>query len=800
MIKRLIPILGLLATVPVSCTRDPGDGESVSTFAVSADDAWGITDTKSLLSDGSVESNVSCMSIGLYCEGNLRTAAHYASASGKLKLENRDDYTVYALVNMGDMSHAFPENESEVGEISYRLQSYDQGPGSINAAGIPMAGSAHFTSGGTEEVEIPVKRLLAKVTANMKADWPGGKIRRAFVGNMNGVLKPFGRSVLTRPEDVFTLSVESGTPESPSASASLILYVPENLQGEISGIGSSEEKSPDANLEVMNKGSLLTFLQVEVEGDGLYSGLMTYRNFLGNNATGNFDIERNCSYIWDINYSEDKLSRAEWKYDSSALEDLRSISVESPVLFFPGMTITLSDYVSANIPINTIGWSARIMQTPDKDDPIETVLNPSDISGPSFETVSMIHAEDLRNIIVGIYPLSNPTAKLRKEIKMYAAEQYIFWKNTRSGKYYIYPGRTADTEANYVASYYEDDDDWPVTVYFKGKGGRDWFWTDSPASGISSQYLGDTGKEYELIRYSADPATLPGECELVLSTYDGYRDKATLHICDTRFIKWTDRSNAVPSSGNNFSSYKFMSENKIAVTLPPGSQYASARGLTFTQFNTPFSFIAGDRSADIKSLNPRLSGYPFEGKSLLNSNWSDRIGINYSSSMGTYGMYGDNSMSGYLNLIPAVNTTLTNSGQYTVRIFAKNGYNDATRHTIEARIICAQSGTYYELVLIPAISKVQLGSTITLKPVLYVIEIQGPNEVSYRRTELSPTSSYLTWNGAPGGVFTATEPGNYRVSCSYLGGRSIGYADIEVSSSDIDIYGDWDGGGSEILD
>gem|GEM_PF-5966930 len=783
----------------LSCTEDPLRQEGTACFSITASGNWGMPATKSLLTDPSIESKVTCVSIGVYTGGNLLTSRHFTSAGGTLKLENGEDFTVYALVNMGDMMSAFPARESALEGITYRLQSYDTGAGSINAMGIPMAGSASFRGGECVNVDIPVKRLLAKVTANLRTDWTGGKVAQVYVHNMNAVLKPFGRSAISSPEDVFTLSVESGSPEAPASSASIVLYVPENLQGNVTGIASSEEKSPQHNPEVSNKKDRLTYLQVEATGSGLYSGSMTYRSYLGNDETGNFDIIRDCAYIWNITYSEDKLSENQWKYDSS-LEDLRYLRVVSPVFLLPGQAVSISDFVESNLPVNTIGWSAWIRPSSVREHPIETVLNPCNLDGPSFETVSDLHPEDMANLYVSVFPLNNPRSNLYGEIKMYVADQAISWMHTRKRKYYIYPGRVTYAEPCYSAIYYDEDDDGRESVVIKGKGGTDWFWTETPADGITSEYLGDTGQEYEQIRYSASPTALPGEYNITAYTKDNARESATLHVNDTRFIKWLDCSSSVPSPSSNFSSYKHLSDNKIVITLPSGSNYAKTTGSRFLSANTPFRFIAGDRSADIETVNPALPGYVFEGKTLLAGNWTDRIGIGYSSGMTTDNMYGASSKSGYLNLIPRITSNLADDSKFTISIYAKNGYDDATRHTIEARIITGDDRTNYELVLLPAISRVIVGASITFTPVLYEIVTHDWNDVRYDRTELSPGNPRLSWNGAPSGVFTATEPGNYRVSCSYQNGLTIGYADIEVISSDVDISGNWDIEGPSILE
>ena len=798
--RAVILIFTFLALV--SCSRD-AKGDGVLSFrAAPAMDSRETAGTKSLLDEHTIDTRISCMSLGLYSNGTLVASRHFESTKGRIKLENAEDFTAYALVNMGNMCGEFPVSESGIEDICYRLQSYDQGAGSVNTLGIPMAGKAYFISSPSEEeIMIPVKRLLAKIIVNVRTDWPGGKISKITACNMNGTLKPFGKSVATCMEDVYSESVESETLNSPAQSASFVLYVPENMQGEIPGINESHEKSPDIIPEVEMRKDFLTYIQVDAVGDGLYNGRMTYRTYLGNSAIGNFDIERDRAYIWNITYSEDKLSNNEWKTDSSFLEDLRTLSVVSPVFVFPGMEVRLQDYTTTNIPLNTVGWNVDINLSSGKPNPVASIINPNNLSGCRFKMNTWTSPEEMQNFTAKVFPLHNPSGRLTGEIKIYPATQSIRWQNTRNGNYYLYPGRKTDTSPDYTVTYYDEDENASVTASVMGNGGSQWHWTDSPAEGISSLYLGDIGKEYETIRYSALPVTIPGDYSIAATTTYGNEDQANIHVCDTRFIKWTDRSTKVPSASSNFSSYKYMSENKIFITFPAGSSYTTTGGILFTMYDTPLSFVAGDRSIDIKSLNQMLSGFAFEGKSLCNDNWSDRIGITYSYGLETSGIYGDAATSGYLHLVPKPKLTLSNGGRYTIKVFAQNGYNDATRHTIEARIMNGGNGTYYELVLLPAITKISVGAELALKPVLYEIKLSGSGSLArYNMQELDVNDSFLEWNGAPGGVFQAVNPGNYRVSCVYRGGLSTGYADIEVSLSDIDISGNWENETPVILD
>jgi len=781
--KRLLILAFVLL---VACSRELPNDRTV--LSAQVDKEWTTASTKSTLTNPDIENLISCVSFAVYRGGVLFFTKHCASNSTNLSLENEEEYSIYALANMGNMTATFPQFEADIPQMKWTLNAYDH----INQIGIPMAGTAIYSSGGN--VIIRVKRLLAKVTANINVYWPGGKVVKALIGNMNGTLRPFGTSMIESSADVFTLSTESETLSTPSASTTLVFYVPENMQGTISGISNPEDKSPDGNVIVDGKSGKLTYLQVEASGSGLYEGSMFYRSYLGNNASGNFDIERDCNYIWNISYDENKLSKEEWKYDSSGLNDLRTLNVQSPIFVFSGRSVSISDFLSSNMPLNTIGWSISMRSSSYTF--VDEILNASNVSGASFKVDEGLHTEDYANGILSVFPLNNPISRLCNTAKVYVADQDIEWQNTLYGRnYYLFPGRKTDTDINYSLSYFDEEENAWQSPARKGQGGKEWDWTSTPANGVTSVYLGDTGNEFEQIRYSAAATALPGDYNIEVETQGGASDRANLHICDTRYIKWIDRSGSVPATGSTFIAYRYLAENKVVIFLPYGSLYSIANG-RFSLSNSPFCFVAGDRSADIEDLDPSLDGVPFEGATLLPGNYSDRIGINYSSNLSTHAVYGQSGTSGKLILSPKVTTKLGTSTTYTVSVYALNGYDDATRHQIEGKIRVGP-GILRELVIKPAISKIQVGTSINFTVSLYTFRVVDDELIS--ETIATPASNTLTWNGATDGTFNATAPGNYRITCTHTSGISA-YADIEVTSSDIEVSGNWDNEGSTTLD
>ncbi len=754
-------------------------------------------ETKSLLGGSQIENKVTGVTLSAYSRGRLFRCSYTAGNGSSIpfRLESDEEYTVYALVNTGDSRALFPEYESDITELEYRLTSYDSGSSSVLNRGIPMAGRTSVSGGGTLPA-IPVKRLLSKVSVHVSCEWPDATVQMGVIGNMNGRLLPFGESAMEGPGDAFSFQPEKHVAGGGS-SADLVFYVPENLQGSVSGISRTEDKSHESNASVNAMKDRLTYLEVLVTGSGLYNGQIRYRSYLGGNALDNFDIGRNLSYNWTLTYGEDGLGADNWKKDND-LADLRELQTAGPLYVIPGESISLKDYVSTNLPLGRIGWSMSGNQM--GEDLLADVINAENLLGPSFTVDDSYDADEFGNRVVSISPLANPRQGLGGNMTVYVVDEGIAWRNTSGGKYYVSPGRQVDGDVDFFVTYLDDEIRDRVIVHLKGKGGDRWNYT----GGINPTLLGDTGKDYDQIRFSPLPTTLPGDYQVRAATRDGSSASATVHVNDTRSIMWTDRSTAVPS-GNGFIGYKYLSENKVVVILASGGRYATAGGLSFTAANTPFAFVAGDRSAKVPDLSSSYKGVPFEGALLLGNNYQDRIGISLGSPLGVGSVstmsYGGWPYSGNLALIPSLSSNLSNSSFYTVSVSALNGYDDATRHSIEARVRVG-AGTFYELSLSPALSKVDVGTSVTLTATLHYFSASNSALTSYSSHAMSPTTSGLTWTGATGGVFRATEPGNYRVYASYNFSGSIysAYADIEVTSSDVDVNSGWDGSEHIVLD
>ena len=298
--------LAALTLLVIAChTEQP----EPTVFGLAEVEPWAVL-TRSLLTASDIETRQTGVTLAAFADGALVTTGYYTTGLDAMVMDLEPDrtYTVYALVNMGDMTSNIPLSESELISLTYRIPSYTEGMESLASRGLPMAGKLTWPGQGTA---IPVRRLVAKVTAYLSCDWDGAAIGEVRVCNLNRVLRPFGDAI--RDEDWDQQEFHSGTGAS---SGTFVFYVPENRQETIGGIKNSVDKSPDRNTEVKSKENVLTYLESSVTSTtSTYAGEITYRSYLGGNATTDFDIQRNGLYDWTIVYHGDRTQDQDWKRD-----------------------------------------------------------------------------------------------------------------------------------------------------------------------------------------------------------------------------------------------------------------------------------------------------------------------------------------------------------------------------------------------------------------------------------------------------------------------------------------------------
>lgn len=315
-----------MAAGSISCKREPLDPAPVPhrVFSIGIDDMGEEPVTRSALTSDDIETRITDVTLAVY---NDETGALFGTplylTSGfnaiTLELEPAESVTAYAVANMGDMRAAFPATYSEeaMKAITYRIPGYlTEGTG-LNSRGLPMAGKRVCSQGDSEETAlIPLKRLVAKLSATLSCEWPG-RITEVKIYNLNAVLKPFGESAAQSADDLLPEQEIGSIDPAGVKSGEFVFYVPENLQGVENSIGASKDKSYD-NPSLGERKNLASYLETVISGEpsGGASGLLTYHSYLGNNETSDFNIQRNSRYLWTVKYLPENMQNNDWKHQN----------------------------------------------------------------------------------------------------------------------------------------------------------------------------------------------------------------------------------------------------------------------------------------------------------------------------------------------------------------------------------------------------------------------------------------------------------------------------------------------------
>ena len=365
----------------VSCQRECEATDAVGLvcvdFRVVLNGGGDVPDVRSILGGASVETKVTDVTLASYdSNGNLVNTMYENSLDGSVPLyvSGNSTNTVYALVNMGDMTKSFPMYEKEVRDIVYTLNSYDD----VALKGIPMCGVLEgclYKEG--KSLYIPVERLFAKLNARILHSELNGSSQTApyaynlcnrsiYLRQANRRLCPFadkGSKAMCLDDimDVSDFNPDLNDRDSYVGSLSpsqlgpgvgyfqdttIVLYVPENLQGVLlpantDPMGKIDKYISDLDGESFDR--LCTYLELNASkpdrGEG-FSGDIRYRCYLGEDNVSDFSIRRNTCYNLTLSLTDDGFHLDNWKVErGDNWSDIRTLYfVDEPYVVYPGTT------------------------------------------------------------------------------------------------------------------------------------------------------------------------------------------------------------------------------------------------------------------------------------------------------------------------------------------------------------------------------------------------------------------------------------------------------------------------------
>lgn len=303
-------------TAPGSCLPYEGDpdGSAVRAVTVSCTVPGGEPDTKSSYAAG--ESTVREVSLFVFdSSGSLVSSGHHTTSSGISLTLPVGTYSIWALANMGDVT-------SGIGSLSALRSCTRAVTNSGLSSAFPMSGGGSYTIGAsTTSVSVQLERLVARYTFSLDtSDITEGTLKLSSVSlrNIAGAVRPLSAWGVTSTSQLLSTGDSSSAQDvtSLNGSGQAVFYVPENCQGTESGITAAKDKNPDYSYSRVNP-ALCTYLEVKCtyvkagEVDNL-----TYRMYLGGNATSSFDVQRNRSYSVVLQPSSENIHAATWKCES----------------------------------------------------------------------------------------------------------------------------------------------------------------------------------------------------------------------------------------------------------------------------------------------------------------------------------------------------------------------------------------------------------------------------------------------------------------------------------------------------
>lgn len=353
--KYILPLV-LSLWAAVSCQYDEyqsimmpfTEEDRLRTVTFTADVVNPLPDVRSILPEEYIETLFTGITVASYDGNGIITAVrHYPGKPDvmELNVNTTSPSNIYALVNMGDMSSAFPVLEKDLQNLEYRVEDY----GKLTDMGFPMCGLLAGFPADAASGTIVLERLFAKVRLRILHTGMANPYGyTGFVYNLcnksiymrqaNSVLSPFRLegSRAEESEDIMSVSdynsdmndrmayegsldqFQLGPGPGYCLDSTFVFYVPENVQGcllpdNLDPFGKDEEGISD--IDGYDYSGLCTYIEFNARREHTqgYSGDLTYRYYLGSDNITDFSVERNRVYDVMLNFSEEGLFLDSWK-------------------------------------------------------------------------------------------------------------------------------------------------------------------------------------------------------------------------------------------------------------------------------------------------------------------------------------------------------------------------------------------------------------------------------------------------------------------------------------------------------
>ena len=269
------------------------------------------------------------LNIFLYHNGVLlKEHSCYYTDMSSLMLSFPDDkngFNVYMFGNVGKVDA--PEDESEIGGMSYVTESYDD----FRVDGFPVANVFPDYMKGTF-ASFKLKRLVGQYNIALTPSAEDAVYVVKDVRLMNCALDvyPFGHAVKacrfapssTYGEDATGDYLTDDDIVRLNRGESVSICFVENLQGELLPDNTDRRKKVPSSLEALRPGLSDCCTYMEITADittrsAKYTDAK-YRFYLGQNETTDFSIKRNTVYDVALDFTQNMVNEQEWRVEASA--------------------------------------------------------------------------------------------------------------------------------------------------------------------------------------------------------------------------------------------------------------------------------------------------------------------------------------------------------------------------------------------------------------------------------------------------------------------------------------------------
>ena len=247
--------------------------------------------------------------VAVYGGGTLVESLDLDSgAEASVELESGKDYSYYAAANIASVE--FPLSEEDA--LGMRATVSPEEP----SGGFPMAASGSFTVSGDENtVTVMLQRLYSKI--RFKVDL--GEVPDLEITSVRIMQAANSVALFSESKAVLTTGGDEASYEELSAvnsGSEIELYLPENCQGVLLPDNTdSSGKIPD---NIPGKSGVCSYMEVEGEfsGEMEFIGNVTYRFYLGNDETSDFNVVRNTDNTVTMTLLRESISSPTWQVDA----------------------------------------------------------------------------------------------------------------------------------------------------------------------------------------------------------------------------------------------------------------------------------------------------------------------------------------------------------------------------------------------------------------------------------------------------------------------------------------------------